>query len=242
LRRFCERGNSNPDELLRLSKRTIEGRIQAYVDELARQGRSKSYVNGVTKRLRTFFRVNGYAGHRELSLNTQFVPARYRKRAEYIPTKDEIYAMADASDALKNRAVITVLWTSGLRVSTFCALNYGDVADDLTKKETCVKVPVYAEMKTRVFDACKGSVPYYTFIAENAATDIATYLRDREDKYGALRLEDPLFHSEWNFFDPSSRTRMRLGRRAVGQIVKRAAKRAGIRQWQHITPHSLRKA
>jgi hypothetical protein len=35
---------------------------------------------------------------------------------------------------------------------------------------------------------------------------------------------------------------MRLGRRAVGLIVKKSARLAGLPQWKQVTPHCLRKA
>jgi len=88
------------------------------------KGSSRAYVNTVIKRLRTFFRVNGYVGARELMVKAFFVPTRYRKVPQHIPTKDEVYRMADAAGKLRDRAVILVLWSSGLRVSTLCALNY----------------------------------------------------------------------------------------------------------------------
>ena len=58
------------------------------------------------KRLRTFFRVNGYEG---LTIATYFVPTRYRKRPEYVPSKDEVHAMADAAGSPRNRAIILAL-------------------------------------------------------------------------------------------------------------------------------------
>lgn len=53
--------------------------------------------------------------------------------------EDEVYAMADATGSLRNRAVILFLWSSGLRVSTLCAL--GDVAEELERGETNIMVP-----------------------------------------------------------------------------------------------------
>ncbi len=60
-------------------------------------------------------------------------PARCRKVPEYIPTKGEVYRMADAAGSPRNKAVTLVLWSSGLRVNTLCALNYGDVAEELER-------------------------------------------------------------------------------------------------------------
>ena len=238
LRRFCEWSGYNPDELVRLSKEDVESLIQSFADELASMNRSKAYVNSVIKKLKTFFRSNGY---KDLEVAMHFVPTRYRKRPEYVPTKEEIYAMADAAGSLRNRAIILFLWSSGLRVSTLCALNYGDVADDVERGETHIMVPVYPEMKERVADACKGNIPYYTFICMEAGEALRSYLREREEKYGLSR-EEPLFQSDWTLWGRDERPTKRLGRRGVALIVKRSAKLAGIEKWRYVTPHCLRKA
>jgi len=67
-------------------------------------------------------------------------------------------------------------------------------------------------------------------------------LAERREKYGKIAPDDPLFHSDWTLWDREERSKRRLGRRAVGLIVKRAAKFAGIHQWKHVTPHTLRKS
>jgi site-specific recombinase XerD len=35
---------------------------------------------------------------------------------------------------------------------------------------------------------------------------------------------------------------MRLGRRGVGLLVKKAARLAGLGEWKYVTPHCLRKS
>lgn len=242
LLQFSKWSGLSPEELVRLPKREAELLVQEFTDSIARNGASPAYVNTVIKRLRTFFRVNEYVGSRELEVHGYFVPTRYRKVPEYIPTKDEVYRMADAAGSPRNRAVILVLWSSGLRVSTLCALNYGDVAEELERGEPYVMIPVYPEMKQRVPDACKGRIPYYTFICPEACEALKNYLREREEKYGSVDWDDPLFHSEWTLWGRGERSSRRLGRRAVGLIVKRAARLAGIKKWRHVTPHCLRKA
>jgi site-specific recombinase XerD len=142
----------------------VEQFVQNFVDGLATNNASRAYVNTLIKRLRTFFRVNGYSNKRELSVKTYFLPARYRKVPEYIPTTNEVLSMANAAGSQRNRAIILTLWSSGIRVSTLCALNYGDVAEELESGELHVTIHVYPKMKERVYDACKGKIPYYTFI------------------------------------------------------------------------------
>jgi integrase len=97
-------------------------------------------------------------------------------------------------------------------------------------------------MKRRLPDACKGNIPYYTFICREAVEALRTYLQDRSEKYGPLTSESPLFHAEWTLWSRRERSDKRLGRRTVAKVIRRAAKLASISQWTCITPHTLRKA
>jgi len=238
---FCRWTDLIPQELTKLSSEQAQLLVQRFADELAKKDRSRAYVNTVIKRLRTFFRVNGYIRDRELNVKRYFVPTRYRKIPEYIPTKEEIYSMADAADGQRNRTIILTLFSSGLRVSTLCGLNHGDIAHELEASEPYLMIPVYSEMKERVPDACKGRIPYYTFICPEAGEALRSYLRYREERYGPIGIKDPLFHSDWTLWPRRERSSKRLGRRGVGLIVKRAARLAGIQPWKYVTPHCLRK-
>lgn len=242
VRRICEYHAMGPDELIHLSKEQAENLIQNYVDGLAATNRSKTYINSVIKRIRTFFRVNGFARNRELDIQTYFVPTRYRKTPEYIPTKHQIHSMANATGNLRDRAIILALWSSGVRVSTLSALNYRDISTEFEQGELHIKIQVYPEMKLRVPDACKGMIPYYTFIYPEAVEALRSYLKYRTEKYGQMMSNDPLFHSDWTLWNRTNRSTKRLGRRGIGLIVKKAARLAGIEEHKYVTPHCLRKA
>ena len=239
LKRFCISTGQTPDQLTTLDKTAVEQLIQSYLDEMNRRGKSPSYLNTTLKRLKTFYTVNGY---KNLNLHRFHQPARSRKKSEYIPLKREAYGMADASGSTRNRALILCLWSSGLRVSTLSALNYGDLSNDLENDEPIIRVPVYPEMKLHVPDAAKGSVPYYSFISSEAGAALRVYLRERKEQYGPINVDDPLFHSQWHLYRHGDRSNRRLGRRGIGLIVKRAAKLAGLKEWASVSPHCLRKA
>jgi integrase len=242
LMNFCMWTSLNPEQLVRLSKKRVERLIQEYVDAKSLRNSSKAYLNTLIKKLKTFFSVNGLEGDGKLNIRTYFVPTRYRKVPEYIPTKQEIYAMADGACGLRDRTLILVLWSSGLRVSTLCALNYGDVADELQRGELYVKIPVGPFMRQRLPEACKGMLPYYTFISQSATEALKNYLREREEKYAYLFSDAPLFTSEWHLWERDERPKKRLTAASIRKIIKRAAKFAGINQWKYVTPHTLRKA
>ncbi|TET72698.1 hypothetical protein E3J39_01765, partial [Candidatus Bathyarchaeota archaeon] len=146
LRRFCQITGYDPDGLTQLHKNEVERLIQDYADEKARDQASRAYVNTIIKRLRTFFRVNGFE---DLKLQVYYQPTRYRKRSEYIPTKGEVHAMANAASSTRDRAIIVSLWSCGLRVSTLCSINFGDIAEELESEERYLRVQVYPGMKER---------------------------------------------------------------------------------------------
>jgi len=198
---------------------------------------SRKYVNNILHILRSFFKANGF----EINVEGYYVPARYRKRPEYIPTKNEVYEMADSSGNLRNRAIILMLYSTGLRVSTLISLIYGDLKDELERGYSIVKVPVYPEMKNRISEACKNNVSYFTFASEEAVKALRLYLEDRRRRYGTVEPREPLFCSEYNQISSDRRRYKFMTAREAQRIVKTAARNAGIKAWKYVTPHSLRK-
>ncbi len=238
VKNFCQWSGYDPNDLVHLPKGEVDHLVQGFVDGKARRDCSKRYLNTVIKRLRTFFRVNDI----EIDVRGYYVPSRYRKRPEYIPSKDEVHAMADATNGPRNRAIILVAWGSGLRVSDLVALNYGDIADDLQREKSYGKVEVHPGLGTRVPNACKGGIRYYTFIWPGAMKALETYLRKRRDRHGSINTDEPLFASKWSLLDREKRRMNRISQKTVRKIVKGSAKNAGLSEWKHVSPHCLRKS
>lgn len=97
-------------------------------------------------------------------------------------------------------------------------------------------------MKKLVPDACKGLVPYYSFISAEAQTALRIYLNEREEYYGSLEPDQLLFCSDWNLWSRNTRPMKPIGRRGVGVLLKKAARHAKLPRWEHISPHCLRKS
>jgi len=150
--------------------------------------------------------------------------------------------MADSACSLRDRALILTLYSSGVRNSTLRALLYKDVEHELAQNIDNIMIPVYPEMKLVDPNACKNNIPYYTFICDEAAQAIKLQLLEREEKHGNILPYEPLFASDYNQIPREERGSTAMSARQLQHIVKQAALRATITDWQHVTPHSLRKA
>lgn len=239
---FCVYVGTDPDELIKQPQNLVEELLQTYTDRYNNGRYSVRYLNNIQALLKTFFEVNGFKGSKRLDVEGYYMPARYRKAPEYIPTKHEVYLMADSAVSLRDRAIILTLFSSGLRNSTLRALLYKDVKDELLKNYYNVLIPVYPEMKLVDPYACKNNISYYSFTYDEATEAIKLYLHEREDRYGEIGDGEPLFISEYNQISKSERRCKILTSRMLQNIVKYSAKRAGISQWRHVSPHCLRKS
>ena len=241
LMRFCKFARKEPNELVKLSVAEASQIVQSYVDSLADRGQSIRTVNVTLTFLRTFFRLNGFKGERQIDVERFFQPSRYRKESEYIPTAEEIYRMAYAAGSAKNKAMVLCLYTSGLRNSTLRGLRFKDVAEELETLEI-VKVPVYPEMKEIDPRACKGNIPYYSFFSKEAVKALKEYSSERREMFGNIADEEPLFASTSANVPPEVRRSTPVKRNTLDQVVRRSARKGGITRWKEVHPHCLRKA
>lgn len=118
---------------------------------------------------------------------------------------------------LRNKAILEVLFSTGLRVSELTKLNRDQI--DFKRKEFGV--------------IGKGSRPRVVFLSEKAANWLEKYLKKREDYW------KPLFiHFSGKVYESDEGEKMRLSVRTVQRIVQKYVKKARLPI--KITPHGLR--
>jgi site-specific recombinase XerD len=116
-----------------------------------------------------------------------------------------------AEDSLRDRSMLELFFSTGLRLSELCSLNR-DI--DLTKDEFSIRG--------------KGDKVRVVFLSDRAKEKLHDYLKSRKD------MAEPLFASE-SFNETSD---ARLTPRSIQRIVKYYATKAGISKT--VTPHVLR--
>ena len=166
-----------------------------------------------------------YLSRREIkSLDPSLVelPHVVRKQVTFLHF-DEVEDMLnqiDTSDesGLRDRAIIELLYSGGLRVSELVNLNRDSI--NLERREFMVRG--------------KGSKDRPIFISEACADRVRDYLDARTDSLPALFLNNS---RNLNEVDTSGNYR-RITARSVERIVEKYARLAGITK--HVSPHTLR--
>ena len=151
------------------------------------------------------------------------LPRVHRKQVTFL-YNDEVERIFDAVpdddeiSHLRDRAILELLYSSGLRVSELIGLNRDHV--NTTRREFTVRG--------------KGQKDRPVFISKSAATQLELYLRARTDSL------IPLFLSySRNIQAPStSGDYRRLNQRSVQRMVTKYARLAGITK--HVSPHTMR--
>lgn len=239
--KFCQFTDNTPSQLVKMRRDIAEKTVQRYADSLATAS-SRNYANIAIAALKAFFSVNGFKRNRALEIQSYYQPPRQRLTREYIPTKAEIYRMADSACSLRDRAIILMLYSSGLRNSTLRAVRVKDVKEELLAGRDVIMIPIYPEMKQIDPAACKGGIPYYTFLCDEGTQALRLYLEDRRERFGEVRDEEPLYCTEHNQISLDERRKNPITGRELQIIVKQAARRGGLQEWGLVHPHALRKS
>lgn len=166
-----------------------------------------------------------YLARREIkTLDPSLVdlPHTVRKQVTFLHY-DEVEDMLEQIDTstesgLRDRAIIELLYSGGLRVSELVGLNRDSI--NLERREFVVRG--------------KGSKDRPIFISETCADRVADYLDARTDSLPALFLNNSRHLQE---VDTSGNYR-RITARSVERIVEKYARLAGITK--HVSPHTLR--
>ncbi len=158
------------------------------------------------------------------SLNPEKIElAKVPERSLDLISSAELDRLMSAPDTqsltgLRDRAILELLFSTGLRVSELCALSQEDV--DLSRDEFSVRG--------------KGDKVRVVFLSDTAKQAIRAYLKERKDFDDAMFIQ----YGKNVKKDEEKNRELRLTSRSVQRIMKRYATIAGITR--KVTPHVIR--
>lgn len=172
--------------------------------------------------LRGFFKYLAKRGIKSLDPSLIDLPRAAKKQVTFLHF-DEIERLLaeiplDTESGLRDRAIIELLFSGGLRVSELCGLNRDSI--NLERREFMVRG--------------KGKKDRPIFIDRSTAECIEDYLNMRTDTLPALFLNN----SANQHIPSTSGDFRRLTPRSIERIVQKYTRLAGITK--HVTPHTMR--
>ena len=172
--------------------------------------------------LRGFFKYLAKRGIKSLDPSLIDLPRAAKKQVTFLHF-DEIERLLaeiplDTESGLRDRAIIELLFSGGLRVSELCSLNRDSI--NLERREFMVRG--------------KGKKDRPIFIDKSTAECIKDYLNMRTDTLPALFLNN----SANQQIPSTSGDFRRLTPRSIERIVQKYTRLAGITK--HVTPHTMR--
>lgn len=172
--------------------------------------------------LRGFLKYLAKRGIHSLDPSLVDLPRAAKKQVTFLHFDEVERLLAeipiDTETGLRDRAIIELLFSGGLRVSELCNLNRDSI--NLARREFMVRG--------------KGKKDRPIFIDQTTADHLEEYLSARNDALPALFLNNS---SNQNIPDTSGDFR-RLSPRSIERIIQKYARLAGITK--HVTPHTLR--
>lgn len=172
--------------------------------------------------LRGFLKYLAKRGIHSLDPSLVDLPRAAKKQVTFLHFDEVERLLAeipiDTETGLRDRAIIELLFSGGLRVSELCNLNRDSI--NLARREFMVRG--------------KGKKDRPIFIDQTTADHLEEYLSARSDTLPALFLNNS---SNQNIPDTSGDFR-RLSPRSIERIIQKYARLASITK--HVTPHTLR--
>ncbi len=249
LYKFTEYSSKNPNELITIASNTkepdqtkkltsatpaITKLVHGYVSKLLASGKREK-ARHVRTCLMSFFKANG------ISLELESI-TRISRKEELIPSKEQIYTIADYAGSLRNRAIILCMYQSGLGITTMRNLKIGHVKEQLEKNRIPLRIHITSHISKKA-----SQMPFYTFFGTEACNDLRAYINERKKKIQKMREKGGKMKelTESSFLFASEGKNVPFGERmavsSLWRVIKDSAERAGL-QKEKIRPNSLRKA
>jgi len=200
--------------------------------KVGKKGISPKRANMIVNTIRSFYKTNGFP-----VLNLKLPKAPPLKKNHKLTLRAEhVKKLVDHAPTIRDKAIILMLFQSGMDVSTLISLNYGDVARGLEDNECPLAIHVVRK---------KAGIEYTTFMGRDAIDALKAYLNKRRQKQGNIKYNEPLFVKERELNGDK-----RITRNAIDKMLKQVAFLSGIVSKEEMEnadmnpcrPHALRGA
>lgn len=185
-----------------------EETLLAFMQKLKREGYHQNSIVRMWTSVKLFLRFLHKRGLLKKNPSEFWEAPKMKKVIPVVMSKEEVVRLINSADKLLDKLIIEFLYAAGLRVSELCLLNLFDVDERVLRVKG------------------KGGKERIVPIAARTISLLDEYLLQRKE---GQKENPPLF---------ITRLGKRIHRQFVWNLIKEAAKKAGLQK--NISPHTLR--
>jgi integrase/recombinase XerD len=187
--------------------------LQAFVDRMTEENLSHGSQKVAIDTIRAYLSYAQKTGFTHYNVGAAFAPLQKPETMhERILSEYEVQCMIMQEKDPRNHAILRILYGGGLRVAEMCGIKWSHL---ILRDGGCLQVTVTG----------KGNKLRHVLLSAEASKAVLAITRKDPDTFV---FRNTAYHST------------RLTPRAVQYIVKEAARRAGVHDWEHVSPHWLR--
>lgn len=192
--------------------------IRHFLGMLAESGLEMSSISRKLASLKAFFKFSVREGVIDSNPAMLVKSPKTKKRLPIVLSEEQISSVIESTDgktfiAKRNRAILELFYSTGIRLSELISLNIGDIN--------------FNKMTIRVLG--KGNKERIVPFGDSARSALLNYLKIRQNQFGKLRLENALF---------ISRRGSRIARQTVQMTVRKLLSK--VSEEEHLSPHVFR--
>ncbi len=227
---------SGPSNLLSLQDRDVKILVRRVVNWYLQQGKGV-WARQIAITAKGFLEAHDRKLEFKRSERIR-TPPKKKVSIEHVPTKDEVFDLAENAGSARDTAIILCLFQSGVRVGCLCNWTYGLVAAQLGERmKPPLRIKVTPNMDTKL--SLYGLSYYVTGLREEAIQALRAYLETRIRRGWIPQPSDPLF-----VIDKPDGNAEKIRRPVIWRMVKATASRSGLNSesiWVHCLRKSFRK-
>lgn len=156
------------------------------------------------------------------------IPPDENIRRDRAYTVQEIQTILSACSRTRDKAIILLLTSTGMRIGGVHTLKFGNLSPKQTKQGRVYRIEVYSG----------SSDSYYCYCNLETAEVIDSYLNERTDAGEILRNDSPLIRNLWNSL--TVKNAKKISDNMVKHIVSRVVKTSGIQKSFQFTGEAKR--
>lgn len=211
---YAEYSNTIPVEISEVNKIGI----RHFLGMLSESGLEMSSISRKLASLKSFFKFLARQGYISGNPAAMVKSPKTKKHLPVVLSEEEVSKVMEIPDAisfvgLRNRLILELLYSTGIRLGELISLNIGDV--NFNKMTICV--------------FGKGSKERIVPFGKKVKTALDNYLKIRQTVLGSVTLESPLLVSTRD-----RRIARQTVQKAVGKLLEE------VSEQEHLSPHVLR--